>query len=475
MEQAYPAEYSPKMMREMRRAAAAIRRAGSVLVVTHIDADGITSGAIADTVLTRLGKEHEVRFEKKIAEETIGMINASKADIVWICDLGSAYMSRFTRDGVVVTDHHVPDPQWRSGQSVLDGFMDSYQMNPHLYGLSGSYEVCGAGMTYLLGKEIDPANADLAHLAVVGAIGDFQDTRENRLVSYNRLILKDAVDRGDVTVSKGIRYFGRESRPLIQFLQYGGEPRIGGITDDRDGCFDLLCRYNVSDRDGSGRRLTWVDLDPVDRAVLADDLMGRVSEEERAQLFGEVYTINRYDVHSGLHDAKEFATVLNSCGRYDDARTGERLCMGDLGALKDAERNRAEHRRNISSSLAMVRDRHMVRQRRRIQFFDAGTEIRETVVGIVAGMVLNSDEADKTKPIIAFAEADDGAKVSARAPKSLTDRGLDLSAVMHDAAAAVGGMGGGHSVAAGATIPEDRKEEFLDRVEEIVSAQLSGS
>ena len=407
--------------------------------------------------LERLGKQFVMDFEKKISEETIDKINGCEYDMVWICDLGSAYMSRFVRNGVVVTDHHVPDPLWRRGQTFLDGFLSSYQMNPHLYGRSGSFEVCGA------------------YLAVIGAIGDFQDDRYSRLVSYNRIILGDAEKAGDISTGYGLRYFGRETRPVLQFLQYGNEPRVEGITDDRDGCMDLLYKYDIKLTAEDGRRNTWVDLDPGDRAVLADELMSRLTnDEDRKALMGEIYTVNRYEVHSGLNDSKEFATILNSCGRYDDAVTGERICMGDVDALKDAERNRSDHRKNISASLAYVKENHLLRRLKHVQYFDAGTEIRETVVGIVAGMVLNSGEADTGMPIVAFAVADDGVKVSARASRSLTDRGLDLSQIMKDAAASVGGMGGGHSVAAGATIPEGKEESFLEEVDKLVAAQLCG-
>jgi RecJ-like exonuclease len=43
-------------------------------------------------------------------------------------------------------------------------------------------------------------------------------------------------------------------------------------------------------------------------------------------------------------------------------------------------------------------------------------------------------------------------KLSARAPRSLVDRGLDLSRIMDSLARRLGGSGGGHNVAAGATI-----------------------
>ncbi len=186
-----------------------------------------------------------------------------------------------------------------------------------------------------------------------------------------------------------------------------------------------------------------------------------------------MYRITRYGRSTGISDAKEFATVLNSCGRYDDAVSGLRVCRGDLSALETAAENRAEHRKHISAALSYVKDNHLLRERRFIQWFDAGSEIRETVVGIVAGMMLSSPECRRNIPIIAFADSDDGATVPAWANWDLVDRGLDLSSVMKTAAEFVGGYGGGHTVAAGATIPPERKEEFLDAVEDLVAAQMS--
>lgn len=213
-----------QLQSQLDRAADVIRSSGSVLVVSHIDADGITAGSIAAETLRRLGKRFELRFEKSITEEVIGEINGAPEDTVWICDLGSAYMSRFQRQNVIVTDHHVPDPNWRTGQTDLFSFNVAFQLNPHLYGVDGGYCICGAGMTYLLSRTLDPANRDLAHLGVIGAVGDFQDDRESRLVSWNRIVLRDAVEAGDITVSEGIRYYGRETRPLVKFLEYGEEP-----------------------------------------------------------------------------------------------------------------------------------------------------------------------------------------------------------------------------------------------------------
>ena len=449
-----------RLQRDLDSAARTLRGAGSILIISHIDADGISAGAIADITAERLGKEHTVRFEKKISEETVEAINSSEEDIVWICDLGSGYLSEFEREGIIVTDHHVPDPRWRRKQTVLDSFSGIAHLNPHSYGMDGSYEVCGAGMTYLLSKAVDPSNTDLAYLAVVGAVGDFQDSNHSGLTGMNRTIMADAEANGDM-----------ETRPINQYLQFSSDPQIPGLSDNAAGCLQFLDSMGIRGKDGSRWRV-WDDLTREERERATASILEMVGPEQESRAFGEMYRFPNMPARTGLRDAKEFATVLNSCGRYDDAETGLRICCGDMTALKDAERNRADHRKHISSAMSYIRDNHLLRERRFIQWFDAGSEIKETVVGIVAGMVLSSGDCARNIPIIAFADSDDGVKVSARADRSLVDRGLDLSQIMKTASELVGGYGGGHTVAAGATIPPDQKERFLDIVEDLVSSQV---
>jgi RecJ-like exonuclease len=51
-------------------------------------------------------------------------------------------------------------------------------------------------------------------------------------------------------------------------------------------------------------------------------------------------------------------------------------------------------------------------------------------------------------------------------------QGLDLSVVMREASQAVGGDGGGHDVAAGATIPTGAEEAFIEHADRVVGEQL---
>ena len=88
-------------------------------------------------------------------------------------------------------------------------------------------------------------------------------------------------------------------------------------------------------------------------------------------------------------------------------------------------------------------------------------------------MAYGSDGVDRGKPIIAFADKnDDETKVSARGTHRLVRQGLDLSRVMGEASGAVGGKGGGHNVAAGATIPAGQEHAFIEHADSIVGEQL---
>ena len=76
--------------------------------------------------------------------------------------------------------------------------------------------------------------------------------------------------------------------------------------------------------------------------------------------------------------------------------------------------------------------------------------------------------------LLGFANKGDGEiKVSARATQELVERGLNLSLAMKKAAIAFDGMGGGHNIAAGATIPKGKEEEFLNLLEQEIKTQLS--
>jgi len=50
----------------------------------------------------------------------------------------------------------------------------------------------------------------------------------------------------------------------------------------------------------------------------------------------------------------------------------------------------------------------------------------------------------------------------------MVENGINLGEAMRNAAQAIGGEGGGHPVAAGASIPKGKEEEFLKLLDELL-------
>ncbi|MDD1743303.1 MAG: DHH family phosphoesterase [Methanomassiliicoccales archaeon] len=488
------------LMDAAREAAQVLLGASSVTIVAHIDADGVSAASIASATLAKADVPSECRFIKKLDEAEVKLINQLHSEGVWLVDLGSSAISRITLPICCVSDHHsvIEDGsvsvKRKPGQNDLGSFMDrKVHVNPHLFGIDGGQSLSGAGATYLVAKSMSASNASLAPLAIVGAVGDFQDSANSRLVGLNQIIVQDAVAEGTIEVTKDIRIFGRESRPLARMLEYSNDPTLPGLTNRYSECKRFLDDIGIEQQSEIGWR-SWVDLAPEEKRQVASRLAERLMDCGKGvrsirRLIGEVYLLAEEEKGTPLHDAKEFATLLNSCGRYEKAGIGLKICQGDRGdALRIADELLRNHRDTLKNGIAWVKKKGVVR-RQSLQYFHAEQQIPETVVGIVAGMLLGSADlsedrnqerpeidfkVDGSVPIIAFATSvdEESIKVSARATRELVLKGLDLSIAIRLASERVGGSGGGHRIAAGASIPLGKEQEFLDAIEALIAAQL---
>jgi single-stranded-DNA-specific exonuclease len=531
-------------MRETaRRIAGFLMEQPHVRVVTHIDADGITSGAIASLALDRAGVPNEVEFIKQLDNQKVDELR-QREGVIWFTDLGSAKLDRFDPARTVVTDHHMPQsseeisdpgrivppvasypssPSRNSGAGPQTNLFDfstepsdspsappppadgasviperankesnpppdpqyhthlpsdpQYHLNPHLFGHSGATEISGAGLTYLVAREMDEGNRDLSGLAIVGAVGDLQDSANCRLVGFNRSILEEAIEAGAVEMSHDVRYFGRETRPILKLLQYASDPIVPTVSGGEGGALEFLLDNGIEIKDGDHFR-RWIDLDTGEKKTLISSmvrlcLMMGVEPDEVQRMVGEVYTLPREEEGIPLHDAKEFATMLNACGKNLHPEVGLEVCRGDRDAfLSRANTLLQGHRRNLAVYIQLVEQELGITQGEMLQFFDAGTRIPENLVGIVAGMVLNSGSADLSKVIIGLATAENGRKVSARTTRALVNKGVDLAEAMKLASTEFGGEGGGHNIAAGAFIPADAVDDFIEYLERLLKRQV---
>jgi len=474
------------LWRDAQRAADNISRASSVIVASHIDADGISSAAVAQCALSRESVASEATFFKKLDYEALKSLKSRGADLVWFTDLGSGSLSKIEGMRAVISDHHAPETGTkasdRSGQMQLSDFSTVAQVNPQLHGVSGANELSGAGSTFLTALALNDANADLAYLGILGAIGDLQDQRSRRLEGLNRLLLETAQRDGFIDEIEDIRFFGRETRPIHKLLEFSSDPFVPRISGNEEGALSFLLELGIELKDGESWR-TWADLSKAEKDRIITELRDHLLASKRKpetieRMVGKVYVLKKELKGTPVRDAKEFATLLNACGRHGRAEVGLKICTGDRGnALAEGEALLRDHRSAISRALAWARGSGIIRLKN-IQFFDAGDEIEDTIVGTVAGMLLGSEGADRSAPMVAFAESTEysdkpNLKASARGTQDLVSKGMDLSAAIRSAAEKVGGIGGGHNIAAGATIPAAKREEFLDVLDGIVGSQLT--
>src|SRR5437763_10331891 len=322
--------------------------------------------------------------------------------------------------------------------------------------------------------------AGIAHeVAIVGAVGGVQDQEFRRLSGHNREILQDGIDAGGLRAQIDLRLCGRETRPAYKLLQYATDPWIPRLSGNEDALIAFLVGLGidlkVEERWRSGSDLDDGEKRRVVTALVAHMLERGCGAKETERLAGETYTLIREPAGSPTRDAKEFGTLVNACGRYDQPEVGYRVCRGDREEfLGQALRLLRGHREYLVESMDAIAEAG-INTMDAIQYFHAADRIRDTVVGIAASLALNREGAAKDLPIIAFAAADDGIKVSARTTRDLVARGLDLAAVMQEASKAVGGFGGGHHAAAGATIPAGTEQKFLEIANRIVREQLGPS
>ncbi|HLE96254.1 MAG TPA: DHHA1 domain-containing protein, partial [Candidatus Thermoplasmatota archaeon] len=326
------------------------------------------------------------------------------------------------------------------------------------------------------------ADAD-AGVALVGAVGDLQDADAGRLVGWNRTVLAAGAAAGSVAPGTDVRYFGRETRPLYKLLQYADDPPVPGASGREAACCDLLANLKIDFRhahaEGAAeewRRWTHLTRDERSRvltAVAKDLLVKGYGHKAVRRLVGEVYVLPAETPGTPVRDAKEFATLLNSTARYGEWEVGLAVARGDRGeAYERALELLQGHRQNLVEGIRVAQEHGLV-EREHLQWFHAHDAVRETIVGIVAGMLYGKDGVRRDLPIVAFAnDGTEKVKVSGRAHRALVEAGVNLAEMMREAAAAVGGAGGGHAPAAGATIPKGAEEEFLKAADRVVARQL---
>ncbi|RLG07324.1 MAG: DHH family phosphoesterase, partial [Thaumarchaeota archaeon] len=348
----------------------------------------------------------------------------------------------------------------------------------HLHGINGATEISGAGVVYLVAKALNEENIRLSPIAVVGALGDLQDRSDKRgLHGLNELIVKDAVDSGLMKVEEDLLFYGRSYKPLHIALASTMNPFIIGISGNEAHAYSLLTSIGIKVKEDDRWRVL-TELSEEEKKLLYSGIMKHLASfglppSIAKELIGKVYELIKEEPWTYLRDAREFASLLNACGKTGKEWVGIAIAMGGRGnLLEEAQGILEEYRRKMAEAMEYAMREENRQELKHVLVIDGGAIIDDRLISSVASMMSSIGIQGEDRILLALAHSEDSIKVSARSSKSLIDRGLNLGKLISKAASLVGGRGGGHDIAAGASIPKTKKTLFVLEVDRIIGEEL---
>jgi RecJ-like exonuclease len=423
-----------------------------VRVVSHHDVDGICAGSISTTALSRSGYRVHASFLGNMGERELERLGAEEWDVLVISDMGSGQADGLAtlERPVIILDHHIKQGGERPPHLV--------EVNPNDHGMEGAKDVSGATVSFLLAMSLDPAGSwDLAPLALAGAIGDMQHVDGMR--SVNAAVEDEAVRRGIVERRRALGLSGGTIRDALVKTT---DPYFRGLSD-REGEADAVLETLGID---GGKPME----DATDGEVrsLGSYLIVKLGGQGVQVPFASRAVQQRLWWPSRATWLDDFSNQVNAAGRLGETGVASAACMGHRPHIERCMAAREEFRDQVRSGLRSLEERGTERLDH-IQWFEPPAR---HIAGPLAGLGMIY-LFPKEVPVLSLFEDGPTLSVSARATDRLVAAGVDMAHAMAVAADEVGGRGGGHPVAAGATVPGEGREAFVSRVDAIVGEQLA--
>ncbi|WP_458404443.1 DHHA1 domain-containing protein [Methanobrevibacter sp.] len=421
-----------------------------IRLISHNDADGISAAAVIANALAEEKVQFHTTLIPRLKEDIVNQLRSEKYDLFIFSDMGSSFIKEFNtyKHDVIVADHHQVDGT-ESESNVV-------HVNPHLFGVDGSKDLCGAGSAYLSIRDLDKKH--LAYFPLIGAFGDMQG--QKGFTGVNKLILDDALQSGNLEIHEGLKIVSKSTEPIFKSLAYTFSPPLPGISGDLDGAREFLERMNLS------YGIKFTDLEDEEKDLLKDALISINPE-----IFGDCYTVPRETPM--LRDLEEYSYILDACGKNKKQGLGLCIALGERDqALDAALRLQRQYRDQIVKGLEWVK-KEGAQQLNTIQYLYSEDKVLKSVMGTIASIGLSVELLDESKPVLGLSRLHNDIKISGRTTRNMVSKGVDLGKALHDSSNNFGGTGGGHDIAAGAMIPFESKDNFLHLVDEMVEYQLS--
>ena len=444
------------ILQECNRAVSLLRSvplSSRIRVVSHYDADGISAAGVLCHALYRAGYYFHATLMRNPFTKGFDRLKNEQNELIFFSDMGSGQIEIIASLGskAIVLDHH----QYLSQEASED----IVQINANRFGVDGNYEVSGATLSYLFATALDSANQDLAALALVGATGDKQFIGGVRGV--NKTILAHALQAGVLMEQTGIKLYGET---LADALFFSVDPYYSGLSGNHAAITAILERLKINPS-------TQIQDIPEETMTKLQSYLLFLLIKKGCQQNILDMTIRKRYVGSQGWELERFADLLDACGKNGYRGLGLSLCLGDGAVWNDAMQVEKEYKQKILTGLQQLEEGGIQETEGLRYFYSDNSSLGGVIAGIAINYVL-----DEKKPLFSLTrkKPDDEIHVSCRGNQTLVSQGLDLGTAMKKVAGALGGFGGGHKIAAGATIAYDKEKEFLTQVDTLLVNQMKG-
>ena len=421
-------------------------------VISHYDADGITSAAIICKTLYRAGFDFHATLMRNPFDKGLARVSNEDNELIIFLDMGSGQINTIEEMNCqsIIVDHH----QYLK-VTTSDNIL---QINANLCGINGNYEACGSTLSYMLAKTFDSNNKDLVSLALAGATGDKQYIGGIR--GFNKTVLNEALKNDFLKESIEIKLYGES---LLDSLFYSVDPYYSGISGNKDGITELFEKLNFKNN------MKIKDLDNDQKRKLNSFLMLKLIEKGCEKNILDTVIRPRYFSNLLNCELERFADLLDSCGKGGNRSLGLAICLDDKKAFEAAIELEKEYKQKILDELLEL-EKDGFKEKTGFRYFYS----KDSSLGGVIGGIASNFIFDIEKPLFSIVKNDGEIHVSCRGNQHLVDIGLDLGLAMNEAAIKLNGHGGGHKIAAGATFSSDKEKDFLEIVDESIVKQLKG-
>jgi len=423
-----------------------------VRVVSHYDADGITSAAIICKALYRSGYNFHASLMRNPFDKGLERISKEDNEIVIYSDMGSGQIETIEKMDFksIIIDHHQPLKK-KTEQNVL-------QINCNYYGINGSYEACGAILSYLFAKALDKKNTDLSSLAIVGASGDKQYIGGFR--GLNKKIIEEAIKNESIEEKTTIKLPGEN---IYDSLYYSIDPYYSGISGNKTEIETLLKKMGIK-KDANFESLSNDKKKKLQSYLMFNLIKNGCEKNILDTIIRPRFYTNIFDLES-----ERLADLLDSCGKSGNRGIGLSVSLGDKKSFQQAIKVEKEYKEKILKELLKLETKGF-KEKKGFRYFYANDS---STGGVIAGIATNF-MLDTKKPLLSIVKKDNELHISCRGTQQLVKEGLDLGLAMKKVSQKLNGHGGGHAIASGATIDLEKEKDFLEITDKIIADQIKG-